>query len=118
MDAAKYLVTVEPGAFIPGFGLVRAGGVFTAPAGFVPNATFRAMNLEAVLELDKVLAEAVELAKKRLEVVSGIADRARVQGQLQELEERRPRARVVVSDEDLGKFRAQRGYSSRGPDGK
>lgn len=61
--AAKFLVTVPPGAPIPGVGFVRPGEIFTAPKGYVPSRTFKPLNAEAVEALKKVQASMLERAK-------------------------------------------------------
>jgi hypothetical protein len=65
--AAKYQVTVPPGAPVAGVGFVRHTEIFTAPKGYVPSYTMLPVNDEAVKELEKVkkalLAGAAELRK-------------------------------------------------------
>ncbi len=64
-ERPQYLVTVPPGAYIHGLGFVKPGSSFTAPEGYQPSRTFRAMNQAAALELLKLRAELEKQYEKR-----------------------------------------------------
>jgi len=71
-ERAHYLVTVPPGAPIPGLGFVKVGDSFFAPSeDYVPSRTFRAMNepaRQALVKLrDQIKAQHEEAAKKKPE---------------------------------------------------
>ena len=51
---ARYLVTSPPGAPIKGVGFIRPGEAFTAPEGYIPSRTMRALDAEGLKELQKV----------------------------------------------------------------
>ena len=60
--AAKYLVTMPPGAPVPGVGFVKPGDTFTAPSvDYIPSKTFRPVNEEAQAVLEKLLGAKVPL---------------------------------------------------------
>lgn len=60
---AKYLVTAEPGAVVPGLGFLQPGTIFTAPeepelkAKFVPSKSFVPVDKEAHAELVRIHGE-------------------------------------------------------------
>jgi hypothetical protein len=103
--AAQYFVTAEPGAPVPGQGLIRPGEVFTAPGGFVPSVTLRPVNEEAAAELEKAFERAEDLLLERISELQG-ADRARVRLEIEELQRRRPQATQIATEEELGQLRA------------
>ena len=51
--ASKFLVTAAPGAPVPGVGDAGPTEIFTAPPGYVPSITMKAVNQEAVADLAK-----------------------------------------------------------------
>ncbi len=63
----KYMVTMPPGAPIPGIGFVRPGEFFTAPSEkSIPSRTFRPVNQEAVAPLAKIHERVVAEAEERV----------------------------------------------------
>jgi len=64
MSAPRYLVTMPPGVPVAGVGFVRHNSSFSAPEGFVPSRTFKALNAEASAELQKLKDAILADAKK------------------------------------------------------
>jgi hypothetical protein len=101
--SAKYLVTMPPGAEVPGLGFVREGKVFSAPSeDYVPSRTFLPVNKEAVAPLAKVFEQLKKHHEKRLEVAKkadsrdGGARADQVRGELEKLEVARVRATQAI----------------------
>lgn len=66
--AALYIVTSDPGSFVPGVGFVRPGERYSAPTpNHVPSRTALPFNAEAAAELKKLQAALLAEAKKVLE---------------------------------------------------
>lgn len=65
--AAQYIVTADPGSFVPGVGFVRVTEKYTAPPGHIPSRTALPVNAEAAAELKKLQAVLQADAKKVLE---------------------------------------------------
>lgn len=55
-ERPRYLVRMEPGAYIQGVGFRRPGEEFTGPLNYVPSRTFWPLNEAAAKELEKVKA--------------------------------------------------------------
>lgn len=62
----QYLVTLPPGAPVPGVGFVEVGRIFTGPPGYVPSLTFYGANESGVAEIVKAYKARAELLEKRL----------------------------------------------------
>ena len=73
--AAKYLVMVPPGAYVPEVGFIPVGAVFTGADGYVPSKTFRPVNDDAVAALKKlgVEADVVSLPKSEPKIEAGLS---------------------------------------------
>jgi hypothetical protein len=72
VQPARYLVTMPPGAPVPGVGFVKAGDIFTAPsADYVPSRTFRPLNQEAQQAIEDVFDELGAVMKERLQDAPG-----------------------------------------------
>lgn len=103
--AAKYMVTVPPGAPIPNVGFIRPGETFVAPgANYIPSRTFRPLNREAVDALGKVFDGIEALLKQRQLVLSDSDDdmmtRTILNKQLRDLPAERAAAIVMFSPTD------------------
>lgn len=73
--AAKYLVMIPPGAYVPEVGFIPVGSIFTGPDGYVPSKTFRPVNDEAAATLKKlgVEAEVVAIRKEEPKIEAGLS---------------------------------------------
>jgi hypothetical protein len=91
MAAAKYLVTVPPGAYVgPPVGFVRIADAFTAPSeSYVPSKTFRPLNEEARLALEKVFATEKAHLEKHLAKAKKDEAKEALEQRLEELEGQR-----------------------------
>jgi hypothetical protein len=115
--AAKYFVTTEPGIPVSTIGFMRAGWTFNAPEGFVPSPTLRALNAEAVAELDKVFAGAEAELEKRMRRVRG-ADSFALGRQIEKLRKQRELAKQILTDDQVAVLRRDMPQHSELRDGK
>jgi hypothetical protein len=94
--AAKYMVTVPPGAPIAGVGFVRPGEIFSAPADdYVPSRSFRAVNEEGRVRLVSLYSEIGAVLEKR-EKDAKPEDKAALRVQLEKLDQDAKRHLTVV----------------------
>jgi hypothetical protein len=94
--AAKYMVTVPPGAPVAGVGFVKPGEIFSAPTDdFVPSRSFRAVNEEAKVKLEKLYSEIGTVLEKR-EKDAKPEDKAAIHVQLEKLDQDAKRHLTVV----------------------
>jgi hypothetical protein len=94
--AAKYMVTVPPGAPIAGVGFVKPGEIFTAPSDdYVPSRSFRAVNEEGRVRLEKLYGEIGTTLEKR-EKDAKPEDKAAIRVQLEKLAQDAKRHLAVV----------------------
>lgn len=96
MPAAKYLVTTDA-IHVPPLGFMAQGMKFEAPPGFIPSVTLRCLNEEASTALDAAIGARDALLVERLAESVGIADRTKVQAELDALRAGKAEAIRVLS---------------------
>lgn len=102
MPAAKYLVVVPPGVHVPPHGWISAGRTFDAPSpGYVPSATFRALNDEAATALGAAIDARIGVLQGRLELSVGIADITKVNAEISALQANRAESVRVLGGDEL-----------------
>jgi hypothetical protein len=94
--AAKYMVTIPPGAPVAGVGFVKPGEIFSAPTDdYVPSRSFRAVNEEGRAKLEKLYSEIGTALEKRQKDAKP-EDKAALHVQLEKLDQDAKRHLTVV----------------------